>query len=227
MIGFLFRSEGRRHGGAAPAWALLAVLLACRATVDEQGERPSGDTAPGGDSAPNGDSAADTAADTGADTAGDTGSGGDTALVDADGDGFPAGSDCDDADPDVYPGAEEVCGDGVVNDCGGSVEAAVEACARTATDDQALAIIDIAPDIHDTIRVAGVGDLVHAPGSCGPPDETRSGACTRARSDRRGGGAEGAGGRGPLASGGARAASAGPRRPAARRGSPPRRRAAR
>ncbi len=42
---------------------------------------------------------------------------------DADGDGVPTGLtcdgavDCDDDDPDVHPGAEETCGDGVDNDC--------------------------------------------------------------------------------------------------------------
>lgn len=41
----------------------------------------------------------------------------DTGPVDADGDGYEAAVDCDDDDPDVHPGAVEVCGDGVVNDC--------------------------------------------------------------------------------------------------------------
>jgi len=39
------------------------------------------------------------------------------AAVDADGDGYAADVDCDDADPSTFPGAAEVCGDGVITDC--------------------------------------------------------------------------------------------------------------
>ncbi|MCB9761453.1 MAG: FG-GAP repeat protein [Alphaproteobacteria bacterium] len=66
-------------------------------------------------------------------------------YVDGDGDGFgdpeaeswaceaPAGAvgdatDCDDADATVHPGAEEVCDDGVVNDCDGAEADAREGC---------------------------------------------------------------------------------------------------
>ena len=44
---------------------------------------------------------------------GDTGT---VTLIDYDGDGFPAGVDCDDANPYVFPGALEVC-DGIDNNC--------------------------------------------------------------------------------------------------------------
>ncbi|WP_339842018.1 malectin domain-containing carbohydrate-binding protein [uncultured Maribacter sp.] len=44
-----------------------------------------------------------------------------TAPVDVDGDGFLSDVDCDDLDPNVYPGAPEVC-DGKDNDCDGSID---------------------------------------------------------------------------------------------------------
>ncbi len=44
-----------------------------------------------------------------------------TPPVDADGDGFDVSSDCDDADPSVYPGATEVC-NGVDDDCDGVID---------------------------------------------------------------------------------------------------------
>jgi len=42
--------------------------------------------------------------------------------VDEDGDGVPAGEDCDDFDGNTYPGANELC-DGIANDCGGDLPA--------------------------------------------------------------------------------------------------------
>ncbi len=42
--------------------------------------------------------------------------------VDADGDRAPASVDCDDGDATVYPGATEVCEDGVDNDCDGIID---------------------------------------------------------------------------------------------------------
>ena len=38
------------------------------------------------------------------------------------------GEDCDDDAPAVYRGAEELCGDGVVNACDGDVATAMSAC---------------------------------------------------------------------------------------------------
>ncbi|MCB9760118.1 MAG: hypothetical protein H6739_09820 [Alphaproteobacteria bacterium] len=46
------------------------------------------------------------------------------APVDADGDGYTEADDCDDADPDVNPGAAEVC-DGVDNNCDDAVDEGV------------------------------------------------------------------------------------------------------
>ena len=46
---------------------------------------------------------------------------GETGPIDEDGDGSPAGEDCNDGDADVYPGASEVC-DGVDQDCDDEVD---------------------------------------------------------------------------------------------------------
>ena len=68
-----------------------------------------------------------------------------TFFTDGDGDGFgdpataeehceapsglvAAGADCDDSNATVAPGAEEICGDGVINDCDGSLSEAAEQC---------------------------------------------------------------------------------------------------
>ena len=44
-------------------------------------------------------------------------------VIDADVDGFASpgsgGLDCDDTNPAVFPGAVEICGDGIDNDCDG------------------------------------------------------------------------------------------------------------
>ena len=59
----------------------------------------------------------DPGADTGSVDTPDTGDT-ETDLIDNDGDGYAEGLDCDDSDPAVNPGADEVC-DGADNDCDG------------------------------------------------------------------------------------------------------------
>ena len=61
------------------------------------------------------DSTPDTTGDSGEDT---------TPPVDQDADGIPEGEDCDDTNPQVYPGADEVC-DEVDNNCDGTVDEGV------------------------------------------------------------------------------------------------------
>ncbi|MEQ1504758.1 MAG: right-handed parallel beta-helix repeat-containing protein, partial [Myxococcota bacterium] len=62
---------------------------------------------------------ADADTDTDTDTDSDTDSDADTDPpgIDADHDGSVVGADCDDVDPDVFPGAPDVCGDRRVTDC--------------------------------------------------------------------------------------------------------------
>jgi len=86
---------------------ILLLALACAgAPADKDTAAP--DTA--GDTAP--------PADTDTDTTGAT----DTAPVDLDSDGYPAGVDCNDTNTRVYPGAEELWND-VDDDCDGLVDA--------------------------------------------------------------------------------------------------------
>jgi choline-sulfatase len=103
-------------------------------------------------------------------------------LTDHDGDGFSArfgGGDCDDTRADVYPGAEDIPGDGIDQDCeGGDAQPVAAASKPAASDGAALApikprddgwkgnilIVTIDAFRADRLGVAGYG---RPPGSAG------------------------------------------------------------
>ena len=122
--------------------------------------------------------AVDNDCDGSVDEAGATG--GDTWYRDTDRDGFgdpsattdacdlPSGyadnsDDCDDDEASVYPGADEICADGFVNDCDGTEAAATAACALEGGSilaDSALAVLSgTSADSGAGFSVAPGGDL--------------------------------------------------------------------
>jgi hypothetical protein len=89
---------------------------------------------------------ADTDADTDADSDDDSDDDSGTDVgIDADGDGFPAGEDCDDADPGVYPGAPDLCGDDRVTDCARTTDDGLVTVDGAATFDTLRAALAAAP----------------------------------------------------------------------------------
>jgi hypothetical protein len=107
-----------------PTSVLFALgCVACPATEDtghdcEAGTHWDGSACVPDEADADTDSDADGDTDTDSDTDSDVD---DTGPTDDDGDGWTiAGGDCDDGDRDVNPGEDEVCGDGVDNDCNGS-----------------------------------------------------------------------------------------------------------
>lgn len=55
--------------------------------------------------------------------------------VDGDGDGYNNRQDCNDTDPTIYPGAMEICADGVDNNCDGAIDSADPACGQSQCSD--------------------------------------------------------------------------------------------
>lgn len=88
---------------------LALLLLACEAPSNPGPSTISPDAGPADDT--------DTGLPDETGVLDDSGDPPDTGPVDADGDGWPAAEDCDEGDPAVYPGAEEVCGNGRDDDC--------------------------------------------------------------------------------------------------------------
>ncbi len=114
---------------------LSLIFVACKGG-DDDGETPA-DSVTGSDADDSSTTGDDDSSGGDDDSSGgdDDSSGGDddSGQADADGDGSPDDLDCDDADPLIFPGAEESCGDGQDNDCDGLLDCEDGQCAASAS----------------------------------------------------------------------------------------------
>ena len=93
-------------------------------------------------------------ADSGPAPAGDGGTPDDPVPVDQDGDGAPEAEDCDDADPDRYPGAPERC-DGLDQDCDEDVDEGIPTDGDGCRDPGPPAFPEAVGVIHVGVRTGG------------------------------------------------------------------------